>query len=404
MSSVFLISCVLFITLFVSSTYAQSCTNYNFTSNNQMSFTSCSDLPYLNSFLHWNYNPSTKTAKIAYRHTKIASTRWVAWAINPTSQGMVGSQALVAYQKSDGKMSVYTSPITSYQTQLQQGDLSFNVSDLSATYINNEIIIFATLKLEDFNSTILNQVWQEGPLSGDSPAMHDTSGVNTQSAGALRLLSGQSGTTSTKASSQFNKRNLHGLLNAVSWGVMMPIGVLFARYLKVFSDPAWFYLHSIWQITAYVIGVAGWATGLQLGSESNGIQFTAHRIIGFVLFSLATLQASAMLLRPKRDHKHRIYWNIYHRAVGYSIVVLGIINIFKGLNILKPQKKWETYYIATLVGLGIIAAFLEVITWCVVIKRNKSVSNTVEKNPQGLHESNWYDGHENGTNRTHYRV
>lgn len=111
-----------------------------------------------------------------------------------------------------------------------------------------------------------------------------------------------------------------------------------------------------------------------------------------------------MLLRPKRDHKHRIYWNIYHRAVGYSIVVLGIINIFKGLNILKPQKKWETYYIATLVGLGIIAALLEVITWCVVIKRNKSVSNTVEKNPQGLHESNWYNGHENGTNRTHYRV
>ncbi|CAN4114645.1 unnamed protein product [Withania somnifera] len=348
MSSGFLISCVL-LTLFVSSTHAQSCTKYNFTSNNQMMFTSCSDLPYLNSFFHWNYNPSTKTAKIAYRHTKIASTRWVAWAINPTSQGMVGSQALVAYQKSDGKMRVYTSPVTSYQTQLQEGDLSFNVSDLSATYLNNEIVIFATLKLDNFNSTILNQVWQEGPLSGDSPVMHATSGVNTQSAGALSLLSGQSKTTTTGASSQFNKRNLHGLLNAVSWGIMMPIGILFARYLK----------------------------------------------------------ASAMLLRPKRDHKHRIYWNIYHRAVGYSIVVLGIINIFKGLNILKPERKWETAYIATLVGLGIIAAFLEVITWCVVIKRNRSVSSTVQKNPQGqglYGISNDYNGHGNGTTRTHYRV
>ncbi|MCD7455876.1 hypothetical protein HAX54_029978 [Datura stramonium] len=403
MSGGFLISCVL-LTLIVSSTYAQSCTKYNFTSNNQMLFTSCSDLPYLNSFLHWNYNPSTKTAKIAYRHTKIASTRWVAWAINPTSQGMVGSQALVAYQKSDGKMRVYTSPLTSYQTQLQEGDLSFNVSDLSASYSNNEITIFATLNLEAFNSTIVNQVWQEGPLSGDTPAMHDTSGVNVQSAGPLSLLSGQSGTTTTGASSQLNKKNLHGLLNAVSWGIMMPIGILFARYLKVFSDPAWFYLHSIWQITAYVIGGVGWVTGLQLGSESHGIQFTAHRTIGIVLFSLATLQASAMLLRPKRDHKHRIYWNIYHRSVGYSIVVLGIINIFKGLNILKPEKKWETAYIATLVGLGIIAVFLEVITWCVVIKRNKSVSSTVEKNPQGqgLYETS--NGYGNGTTRTHYRV
>ncbi|XP_060185211.1 cytochrome b561 and DOMON domain-containing protein At5g47530-like [Lycium barbarum] len=403
MSSGFLISCVLF-TLFVSSTYAQSCTKYNFTSNNQMLFTSCSDLPFLNSFLHWNYNPSSKTAKIAYRHTKVASNRWVAWAINPTSQGMVGSQALVAYQKSDGKMRVYTSPITSYQTQLQEGDLSFNVSNLSATYLNNEFTIFATLKLENFNSTFVNQVWQEGPLSGDSPAMHDTSIAHAQSAGLLSLLSGQSRTTTKGASSSLNKKNFHGLLNAVSWGIMMPIGILFARYLKVFSDPAWFYLHSIWQITAYVIGVAGWAIGLQLGSESHGIQYTAHRTIGIVLFSLATLQATAILLRPKRDHKHRIYWNIYHRSVGYSIVVLGIINIFKGLNILKPEKKWETSYIATLVGLGIIAAFLEVITWCVVIKRNKSVNSTVEKNPQGLHEANWYNGNGNGTTGTQYRV
>ncbi|XP_016480725.1 cytochrome b561 and DOMON domain-containing protein At5g47530 [Nicotiana tabacum] len=404
MLRVFLISCILF-SLFVSSTYAQSCTKYNFTSN--QIFTSCSDLPYLNSFLHWNYDPSSKTAKIAFRHTKIASSRWVAWAINPTAQGMVGSQALVAYQKSDGKMRVYTSPVTSYQTQLQEGNLSFPVSDLSATYSNNEIAIFATLKLDKFNSTIVNQVWQEGPVSGDSPAMHDTSGVNVQSAGALSLLSGQSKTTTTgAASSQFNKKNLHGLLNAVSWGIMMPIGILFARYLKVFSDPAWFYLHSIWQITAYVIGVAGWATGLQLGSESPGIKFTVHRTIGIVLFSLATLQASAMLLRPKRDHKHRIYWNIYHRSVGYSIVVLGIFNIFKGLNILNPENKWRIAYIGTLIGLGIIAAFLEVITWCVVIKRNKSVT-TVEKNTQGqgLYETNGYNnGYGNGTTRIHYRV
>lgn len=56
------------------------------------------------------------------------------------------------------------------------------------------------------------------------------------------------------------------------------------------ADPAWFYLHVSCQCSAYVIGVAGWATGLKLGSESKGITYDVHRNIGIALFCLATLQ------------------------------------------------------------------------------------------------------------------
>ena len=85
---------------------------------------------------------------------------------------------------------------------------------------------------------------------------------------------------------------IHGILNGISWGILFPIGVIIARYLRTFNsaDPAWFYLHVACQISAYAIGVAGWATGLQLGSESKGIVYTGHRCVGIVLFSLATLQ------------------------------------------------------------------------------------------------------------------
>lgn len=81
-------------------------------------------------------------------------------------------------------------------------------------------------------------------------------------------------------------------MNAVSWGILMPIGAIVARYLKVFNsaDPTWFYLHITCQSTAYMAGVAGWATGLKLGRDSSGIQYDAHRIIGIILFCLATLQ------------------------------------------------------------------------------------------------------------------
>ncbi|KAL3850945.1 hypothetical protein ACJIZ3_012827 [Penstemon smallii] len=383
----FLILCVLF-TLFLTSS-AQSCANHKFPIN--QIFSSCNDLPHLNSSLHWNYDQSSKTVKIAYRHTGVSSSRWVAWAVNPKGQGMVGAQALVAFQKSDGSMRAYTSPITSYQTQLQEGDLSFPVSDLTATYSRDEIVIFATLKLDNVSST-LNQVWQDGPVSGDVPAMHQLTGSNVQSMGTLNLLSGVTETTKGALNSNTKKKNIHGLLNAISWGILLPIGAVFARYLKVFpsADPAWFYLHATCQTLAYVIGVAGVATGIRLGNKSPGIQYTAHRIIGIVIFCLATLQVTALLLRPKRDHKYRFYWNVYHHVIGYSVIVLSIVNIFKGFDILNPEEMWKRIYVGILIGLAFVVAILEVYTWIVVVKRNKSESSSNEKISNGTYG---YDGY-----------
>ena len=76
------------------------------------------------------------------------------------------------------------------------------------------------------------------------------------------------------------------------WGVLFPLGVIIARYMRTFpsADPAWFYLHVGCQVSSYAIGVAGWGTGMKLGSQSEGIQYSAHRYIGIFLFSFATLQ------------------------------------------------------------------------------------------------------------------
>lgn len=80
----------------------------------------------------------------------------------------------------------------------------------------------------------------------------------------------------------------------MSWGILFPLGVIIARYMKIFpsADPAWFYIHIGCQLSAYIIGVAGWGTGLKLGSESEGIQFSSHRNIGITLFCLATIQVN----------------------------------------------------------------------------------------------------------------
>ncbi|KAI3786381.1 hypothetical protein L1987_40019 [Smallanthus sonchifolius] len=165
----------------------------------------------------------------------------------------------------------------------------------------------------------------------------------------------------------------HGVLNAISWGVLMPMGAMAARYLKVFNvaNSAWFYIHAATQTSAYIVGVAGWATGLKLGSDSTGIKYNTHRNIGIILFAFGTLQVFALLLRPKPDNKYRFYWNIYHRGLGYSVIVLSIINVYKGLDIFDPEKKWKNAYTGIIISLGVITVFSEALTWIIVLKRKK---------------------------------
>ncbi|PWA45090.1 auxin-responsive family protein [Artemisia annua] len=371
-------------TLLTTITQAQlTCTTQKFT-NNKL-YNHCNDLPSLNSYLHWSLNPSKNTLSIAFLAKPSSDSGWVAWAINPTGEGMAGAQALLAYKASNGSMVVKTYNISSYSS-IVEGKLAFDVKDRRGEYSDGMMKIFATIVLPKNGMTSVNQVWQVGPSVSDGfPAKHAFQPANLGAKGKLDLLSGQSsGGGGSGGNSRNKKRNIHGILNAVSWGILFPIGIIIARYLRTFpsADPAWFYLHAFCQVSAYAIGVAGWGTGLKLGSESKGVTYSTHRNIGITLFCLATVQVFALFLRPNKDHKFRFYWNIYHHGIGYAILVLGILNVFKGLDILSPESKWRTAYIIVISTLGAIALLLEVITWIVTLKRKSSKSTKPYDNKQ----------------------
>uniref|UniRef100_A0A2N9J5F5 Cytochrome b561 and DOMON domain-containing protein n=2 Tax=Fagus sylvatica TaxID=28930 RepID=A0A2N9J5F5_FAGSY len=367
-----LYKCLLFLIVVFSTIY--SCTAQCSTS--AKNFAACTELPVLNSTLSWNYYTSSNRVEIAFRKSGIDNynSRWIAWAINPTSTGMIGSQSFVACPRSDGSLAAYTSPITSYETSLQEGNLSFPVYDVSATYENNSVTIFATLELPS-NTTTVNHVWQEGPISGNLPSIHGLSGDNVMSFGTVDFLSGKIETI--KGGKGMVLKNVHGVLCAVSWGIMMPIGVMIARYMKLLNgaDPAWFYIHVTCQSLGYLVGIIGWGTGMYLGAQSSGIQYKGHRCIGITVFCLATTQVLVgMLLRPKKDHKYRIFWNIFHYCIGYGTIILSIWNVFKGIGILEPGKKWKEGYMSFIIALACLALIFEAIKWYSVLRRKKNES------------------------------
>lgn len=366
---------ILFLFLFLYPANSQTCSSRKFSNNNL--YSQCSDLPSLSAFLHWTYDSSNSSLSVAFVANPPESNGWIAWAINPTSTGMVGSQALVAYLDA-GVPVVKTYDVASYGS-IKPSKLSFEVWDTAAELSGGQMMMFAKLKVPTA-ATTLNQVWQVGPsVDGTNLVVHEFQPANLNSKGTLALSGGEvTNNGGGEIDSRTMRKNIHGVLNAVSWGFLFPTGIVMARYLRVFpsADPAWFYLHISCQISAYAIGVAGWGTGMKLGSESEGFEFSDHRNIGISLFVLATLQMSAFFLRPKKDHKYRKYWNVYHHSVGYSILILGIINVFKGINMLNPDHKWKSAYVGVIAMVGAIAVVLEAFTWVVVLKRKSSNQST----------------------------
>lgn len=87
----------------------------------------------------------------------------------------------------------------------------------------------------------------------------------------------------------------HGVISGVAWGILLPLGVMAARYLRPLSgaNPAWFYIHVACQCTGYTLGVAAWAMGLQLHKyivQEGAAVPTKHRNVGLTIFTFASLQ------------------------------------------------------------------------------------------------------------------
>ncbi|CAK9223201.1 unnamed protein product, partial [Sphagnum troendelagicum] len=351
---------------------AQPCTVHS------KSFAYCKSLNALGSSLAWNLFSQNSTLEIAF--TEEATTQgWVGWGINPTGESMmVGSQVLVAFWENTTSLLVKTYDLTTTllvgSPVLLPGKVSLNYMNYSAEATGTTVTIFATLQLQPNQSDSLIHVWNRGPsvnLTTYQPSPHIRSGQNLQSVANLDMSSGATGALT---GIHLRLKENHGIIGAVSWGILLPIGVMAARYLRPFqfADPLWFYLHVIFQLTGYTGGVVAWAMGLKLlHYASRPLLYPKHRNLGITIFVLATLQVLAVVLRPKKDQKIRPYWNVYHHIIGYATIIVIIINIFEGLHVLQPNHKWRRAYIIVLIILGAISIVLELVTWIVWFHRRK---------------------------------
>ncbi|KAJ4975424.1 hypothetical protein NE237_000530 [Protea cynaroides] len=145
---------------------------------------------------------------------------------------------------------------------------------------------------------------------------------------------------------------LHGFLLWVSMGFLMPIALLIIRMsnrvecgrrLQVI-----FYFHVILQILSVLLATA--AAIMSFKNFENSFS-NSHQRLGLALYGVIWLQVLIGLLRPQRGSKRRSMWYFSHWSLGTGVSMLGIINIYTGLQAyqkktLRSTRLWTILFTA----------------------------------------------------------
>ncbi|CAI0383581.1 unnamed protein product [Linum tenue] len=356
------------------------------TSTAKKEFQKCMTLPTQQASIAWTFHPSNATLDLVFFGTFISPSGWVALGINPTSAEMTGTRALIAFSDPNSGQLVLLPYILDTTVKLQKTPLVSQPLDIHllsssaalyggklATIHNGAAVqIFATLRLEP-NHTKVHFVWNRGLyVQGYSPTIHPTTSNDLSSISTINILSGF--TSSQIVHNTKTLKMVHGIMNAISWGVMLPSGAVTARYFRHIQSlgPAWFYIHAGVQLSAFFLGTVGFAIGLKLGNSSPGVTYGLHRKLGIAAFCLGGLQTLALLFRPKTTNKYRKYWKSYHHFVGYACVVIGVVNVFEGFEVMGAGGSYgKLAYclcLSTLIGACIA---LEVNSWVIFCRKSK---------------------------------
>merc|ERR1711871_408036 len=147
----------------------------------------------------------------------------------------------------------------------------------------------------------------------------------------------------------------HGACMLLSWGFLLPSGVLAARYLRHRPDVLWFRIHRPVQMLGLSLALIGWSIALSrfhvFGSGFN--KFSLHGGLGMTVMVIGLLQPINALVRPhpKPRTLRRKVWEHIHKKSGYAAVLLGLVTVTIGVTLNVVAKALLPGYIAALVVL-----------------------------------------------------
>lgn len=303
-----------------------------------------------------------------------SKTGWLAWGLNfGPEPRMVGTQALIGIKQTNGSFLGNTYNVTQYikiGCNLLPTPINLNVTNLIFGRLGHiqYHTIEATIYLpQTVNISRINHVWQVGKVAiGMEPKIHEKTIRNYDSTEIIDLQTGTS--ISIRSARRHQARVAHGIFSIIGWGTILPIGVIIARYFKKGpihwnEHDQWKHAHKTCQACGYILGATGWVIGIWLGNYSKYYSFPKHGAYGICIFTFATLQTLALRLKPHTNDELRTYWSMYHLSLGYALLIVICVNIFKGIKILQEEETWKPTYIAIISSIVFIFFVFEITNW-----------------------------------------
>lgn len=128
---------------------------------------------------------------------------------------------------------------------------------------------------------------------------------------------------------------VHGFMMFLAWGILLPGGILAARYLKHVKGDGWYQIHVYLQYSGLSITFLGFLFAV---AELRGFYFDSlHVKFGTLAILLACVQPINAYLRPKKPatgeepSSKRVLWEYVHVIVGRCTVIVGIAALISGM-------------------------------------------------------------------------
>mmetsp|Transcript_24580 Transcript_24580/g.57272 ORF Transcript_24580/g.57272 Transcript_24580/m.57272 type:complete len:303 (+) Transcript_24580:490-1398(+) len=161
--------------------------------------------------------------------------------------------------------------------------------------------------------------------------------------------------------------SVHGGLMVTAWGFLLPLGVLSARFLRHRPDGMWFVAHRICQVIGYFLAIIGIIVAFNnfgnVFEDGMGPSYR-HGIVGLTTMICGFLQIVGGILRPHAPEKGeekgagRFAWEIAHKGLGYSAIVLAYAAIYLGAEVAGIKRDtFKGAFYATL-GFAGVATFV----------------------------------------------
>ncbi|XP_044464372.1 cytochrome b561, DM13 and DOMON domain-containing protein At5g54830 [Mangifera indica] len=128
---------------------------------------------------------------------------------------------------------------------------------------------------------------------------------------------------------------VHGFMMFLAWGILLPGGILAARYLKHVKGDGWYQIHVYFQYSGLAIVLLALLFAM---AELRGFHVTSlHVKFGITAIVFACIQPVNACVRPKKPDNtdavspKRLMWEYFHVIVGRSAIFVGIVALFSGM-------------------------------------------------------------------------